>query len=59
MVFQSYNLFPHLTVFDNITLAPRRVYGVAREPAQAQAMVLLERVGLAGKAREYPDRLSG
>jgi polar amino acid transport system ATP-binding protein len=59
MVFQSYNLFPHMTVLDNITLAPRRVHKVARATAQERARVLLERVGLADKADEYPDRLSG
>ncbi|WP_155370911.1 amino acid ABC transporter ATP-binding protein [Catellatospora vulcania] len=59
MVFQSYNLFPHLNVLDNVTLAPRRVHAVSRARAEAEAMRLLERVGLAGKAREYPDRLSG
>jgi polar amino acid transport system ATP-binding protein len=59
MVFQSFNLFPHMTVLDNITLAPRRVHRVARREAEDRAMTLLERVGLAEKAREYPDRLSG
>ncbi|PRX92473.1 amino acid ABC transporter ATP-binding protein [Allonocardiopsis opalescens] len=59
MVFQGYNLFPHMTVLDNITLAPRRVHGRARAEAEAQAMGLLERVGLADKAKEFPDRLSG
>ena len=59
MVFQSYNLFPHMTVLDNIVLAPVRVHG--RNPAQArdQAREWLERVGLADKAGAYPDRLSG
>jgi polar amino acid transport system ATP-binding protein len=59
MVFQSYNLFPHMTVLDNVTLAPRRVHKVPQAQARARAMELLERVGLAGRAREYPDRLSG
>jgi polar amino acid transport system ATP-binding protein len=59
IVFQSYNLFPHLSVLDNITLAPRRVHRRARAQAEAQAHELLDRVGLAGKARDYPDRLSG
>jgi len=59
MVFQSFNLFPHLTVLDNITLAPRRVHRRPKDAAEADAMRLLERVGLGAKAREYPDRLSG
>ncbi|MEU1283102.1 amino acid ABC transporter ATP-binding protein [Kitasatospora sp. NPDC005856] len=59
VVFQSYNLFPHLTVLENITLAPRRVHRVARAEAQARALELLDRLGLASKAKEYPDRLSG
>jgi polar amino acid transport system ATP-binding protein len=59
MVFQSYNLFPHLTVLDNVTLAPRRVHRVAKAEAEARARDLLERVGLADRAKEYPDRLSG
>ncbi|MYT70993.1 MULTISPECIES: amino acid ABC transporter ATP-binding protein [unclassified Streptomyces] len=59
IVFQAYNLFPHLTVLDNITLAPRRVHGVARKAAEEQARGLLERLGLGAKADEYPDRLSG
>jgi polar amino acid transport system ATP-binding protein len=59
MVFQSFNLFPHMTVLDNITLAPRRVHKVPRPEAETRALALLERVGLAGKAAEYPDRLSG
>ncbi|MFE6055961.1 amino acid ABC transporter ATP-binding protein [Kitasatospora sp. NPDC056446] len=59
VVFQSYNLFPHMTVLENITLAPRRVHGVGRAEAQARALELLERLGLAAKAGEYPDRLSG
>ncbi len=59
MVFQAFNLFPHLTVLDNVTLAPRRVHRLPRREADAAAMRLLDRVGLAGKAREYPDRLSG
>jgi polar amino acid transport system ATP-binding protein len=59
IVFQSYNLFPHLSVLDNITLAPRRVHRRTRREAEAQAVAILDRVGLAGKAREYPDRLSG
>jgi polar amino acid transport system ATP-binding protein len=59
MVFQSFNLFPHMTVLDNITLAPRRVHRVSRPEARSRAVSLLERVGLAEKASEYPDRLSG
>ena len=59
IVFQAFNLFPHLSVLDNITLAPRKVHGTGRRQAEAHAMVLLERFGLAGKARDYPDRLSG
>ena len=59
MVFQSYNLFPHMSVLDNITLAPRKVLGAKRVEAEADARVLLERFGLADKAVEYPDRLSG
>ncbi|MBV1856580.1 amino acid ABC transporter ATP-binding protein [Catellatospora sp. NEAU-YM18] len=59
MVFQSYNLFPHLSVLDNVTLAPRRVHGRGRAEAEADALRLLDRVGLADKAREFPDRLSG
>jgi polar amino acid transport system ATP-binding protein len=59
MVFQSYNLFPHMTVLENITLAPVRVHRRARSEATGQARELLERFGLADKAGEYPDRLSG
>jgi len=59
VVFQAYNLFPHLTVLDNITLAPRVVTGVDRAVAEDKAMTLLRRVGLADKAKQYPDRLSG
>ncbi|HVM21098.1 MAG TPA: amino acid ABC transporter ATP-binding protein [Egibacteraceae bacterium] len=59
IVFQSFNLFPHLTVLDNVTLAPRKAHGVTRREAEQQALVLLERFGLADKAREYPERLSG
>jgi polar amino acid transport system ATP-binding protein len=59
LVFQSYNLFPHMTVLDNITLAPVRVH--RREPAEAkaEAMRWLERLGLADRSGAYPDRLSG
>ncbi|WP_274524226.1 amino acid ABC transporter ATP-binding protein [Micromonospora trifolii] len=59
MVFQAYNLFPHLSVLDNITLAPRRVHRRGRAEAEAQARELLDRVGLGAKADAYPDRLSG
>jgi polar amino acid transport system ATP-binding protein len=59
VVFQSYNLFPHLNVLDNVTLASRKVQKVPQAQAEANGMRLLERVGLADKAREHPDRLSG
>jgi polar amino acid transport system ATP-binding protein len=59
VVFQAYNLFPHMTVLDNVTLAPRLVGRVERSVAESRARTLLERVGLAEKAGEYPDRLSG
>jgi polar amino acid transport system ATP-binding protein len=59
IVFQAFNLFPHMTVLDNITLAPRRVHRTARAEAESQARELLARVGLADKVGEYPDRLSG
>ena len=59
MVFQSYNLFPHMTVMQNVTLAPRRVLGMDRKGAEGRAAGLLERFGLAEKRDEYPDRLSG
>ncbi len=59
MVFQSFNLFPHLSVLDNVTLAPRRVHGIATARAEADGRALLERFGLADKADQYPDRLSG
>lgn len=59
IVFQSFNLFPHMTVIENISLAPRKVLKIDRSEAEAAAMQLLERVGLADKAQEYPDRLSG
>jgi polar amino acid transport system ATP-binding protein len=59
IVFQAFNLFPHMTVLDNVTLAPRRVHNVRRAEAEQRARELLARVGLAGKAGEYPDRLSG
>ncbi|MFF9489062.1 amino acid ABC transporter ATP-binding protein [Streptomyces sp. NPDC014676] len=59
VVFQAYNLFPHMTVLENITLAPRRVHRVPRARAEEQARELLERLGLGGRAGDYPDRLSG
>ncbi|MDY0910571.1 amino acid ABC transporter ATP-binding protein [Microbacterium sp. CFBP9034] len=59
VVFQQYNLFPHLTVKDNITLALRHVHKYSKSRADAAATALLERVGLAEKAGEHPDRLSG
>lgn len=59
VVFQHYNLFPHLNVLDNVTLALRQVHRVPRSEADARGIVLLERIGLAGHARSYPDRLSG
>lgn len=58
-VFQSYNLFPHLSVLDNVTLSLRHVHRVPRATADQRGLALLERVGLADKAREHPDRLSG
>jgi polar amino acid transport system ATP-binding protein len=59
MVFQSYNLFPHMTVLGNITLAPTRVHRRAAAEAREKAMEWLTRVGLADRADSYPDRLSG
>ncbi len=59
IVFQSYNLFPHMTVLDNIALAPRKVLRRGRAECDEQARSLLARFGLEGKAGEYPDRLSG
>ncbi len=59
IVFQAYNLFPHMRVLDNVSLAPRKVLGLSRSDAEARAIELLERIGLADKARDYPDRLSG
>ena len=59
MVFQSFNLFPHLPVIDNITIGPRKVRGVPRQQAQAEAMVLLDKVGLMEKAHAMPGSLSG
>jgi polar amino acid transport system ATP-binding protein len=59
IVFQSYNLFPHMSVLRNVTLAPRRVLGVSKDVAEAEATALLGRFGLADRRDEYPDRLSG
>ena len=59
MVFQSFNLFPHKTVLENITLAPIKVQGKSQEEARAAAKALLTRFDLADKADQYPDRLSG
>ena len=59
IVFQAYNLFPHMSVLGNVTLAPRKVLHKPRAEAEAEAVALLERFGLADKRDEYPDRLSG
>ena len=59
IVFQSFNLFPHMTVDENIGLAPRKVRGLDRSSARATTFALLDRLGLADKAHEYPDQLSG
>lgn len=59
IVFQGYNLFPHMTVLQNITLAPIQVLKQSRDEAETKAMELLKRFGLAHKAKEYPDRMSG
>ncbi|HLX19776.1 MAG TPA: amino acid ABC transporter ATP-binding protein [Gaiellaceae bacterium] len=59
IVFQAYNLFPHMTVLQNVTLAPRKAGGFSRDGAEGQARGLLRRIGLEAKADEYPDRLSG
>ena len=59
LVFQQFNLFPHMSVLDNITLAPRKVLGQRKAEANETALALLARFGLEEKATEYPDRLSG
>jgi len=59
IVFQSFNLFPHMKVIDNITLAPMKVQGISKEIARENAYKLLDRFGLHDKAENYPDRLSG
>ena len=59
IVFQAFNLFPHMNVVDNITLGPRKVQGLAKQEAEERAELLLDRFGLADKMHDYPDRLSG
>ncbi len=59
IVFQAFNLFPHMTVLENVVLAPMKVLGFARDEAEGKAMALLNRIGLAHKAKAYPDHLSG
>ena len=59
MVFQHFNLFPHMTILENMTLAPIKVKGMAREAAEAKALELLDRVGLKDRAGAYPIQLSG
>jgi polar amino acid transport system ATP-binding protein len=59
LVFQSFNLFPHMDVMRNVTIAPTKIGGVSREEAEERARTLLRRVGLAEKATAYPDQLSG
>jgi polar amino acid transport system ATP-binding protein len=59
IVFQSFNLFPHMTVMQNIVLAPRKTQGLSKHEAETKARELLGRIGLLDKADEYPDRLSG
>jgi polar amino acid transport system ATP-binding protein len=59
IVFQAFNLFPHMNVIDNVTLAPRRVHGIAREEAEERGRELLARLDLAGFERKYPEQLSG
>ncbi|PRA52724.1 amino acid ABC transporter ATP-binding protein [Brucella pituitosa] len=59
IVFQGYNLFPHMTVMENVTLAPTKVLGMPLKEAEEKGLALLARIGLDHKAKEYPDRLSG
>ena len=59
IVFQAYNLFPHMTVLQNVTLAPRKALGISRRNAEGHARALLRQIGLEDKADEFPDRLSG
>jgi polar amino acid transport system ATP-binding protein len=59
IVFQAFNLFPHMTVLQNVTLSPRKTKGLSKKQAEARAYELLDRIGLREKAEEFPDRLSG
>ena len=59
MVFQHFNLFPHLTILDNMTLAPRKLLGMSKEDAEAKALELLDKVALKDRANAYPSQLSG
>ena len=59
IVFQSYNLFPHMRIIDNVTLGPRKAGGVPRDRAEERAMAILERLGLGDQSRKYPEQLSG
>jgi len=59
IVFQSFNLFPHMSVIRNVTIGPREALGLSRQEAEQRATALLDRFGLADKRRDYPDRLSG
>jgi polar amino acid transport system ATP-binding protein len=59
IVFQAFNLFPHMTALENVTLAPRKVLGLSRREADARGAALLDRFGLADRRDDYPDRLSG
>jgi polar amino acid transport system ATP-binding protein len=59
IVFQAYNLFPHMTVLQNVTLSPRKTLGRSKKQAEERAYELLDRIGLREKAEEFPDRLSG
>jgi polar amino acid transport system ATP-binding protein len=59
IVFQSFNLFPHMNVLENVTLAPTKVLGLSKDEAENRAMTLLKRIGMDHKAKDFPDRLSG
>jgi polar amino acid transport system ATP-binding protein len=59
IVFQSFNLFPHMNVLENVTLAPKKVLNLTADEAETRAMALLKRIGMDQKAKDYPDRLSG